>query len=131
MVRFNTFLLQSYLITSKILFHPFNWCNQGQMKGFFSRKTMYQTFQSLEHIPTLNFTVRSKLRHLVNFSATTIEQPIKLRAILISVFCQSKSHTTTCIDSRKPNVLYFLSTGVPRLARPPRPGPCLDFGFQK
>ena len=96
---------------------------------FFSRKN-YVSNVSKFRIPTLNFTVRSKPRHLVNFSATTIEQPIKLRAILISVFCQSKSHTTTCIDSRKPNVLYFVSTGAPRLARPPRPGPCLDFGFQ-
>ena len=26
--------------------------------------------------------------------------------------------------------LYFRNTGPPRLARPPRPGPCLDFGFQ-
>ena len=26
--------------------------------------------------------------------------------------------------------IILIKTGVPRLTRPPRPGPCLDFGFQ-
>jgi hypothetical protein len=28
------------------------------------------------------------------------------------------------------NSLQLMPTGAPRLARPPRPEPCLDFGFQ-